>query len=132
MKKTGLTLILFIGILQFLTCQTTEMIHGREFIVHHVVKGETVYGIAKKYDISQDTILAYNHSAKSGVKIDQVLKFPSKNASSNTNNHYTGSIKHVVQQGETLYGIAKKYGVTVEDIEKINPQIKNGIIKIDD
>jgi LysM repeat protein len=124
-KKAGLTLILFIGILQFLTAQHTEIVQGREFIVHHVKHGETLYGIAKKYEVPQDTILAYNNAAQSGIKVEQVLKFPSKNALSNNNT--ATYIKHVVQYGETLYGIAKKYGVSVEEIEKINPQIKNGL-----
>lgn len=132
MKKTGLTLIFLIGILQLLSCQTIETIKGREFIVHHVKQGETVYGIAKKYEVPQDTILAYNASAKTGIKVDQVLKFPSKNGmkqnSTNTNaNNTTNYIKHVVQYGETLYGIAKRYGVSAEEIEKLNPQVKNGL-----
>jgi hypothetical protein len=94
-KKAGLTLILFIGILQFLTAQHTEIVQGREFIVHHVKHGETLYGIAKKYDVPQDTILAYNNAAQSGIKVEQVLKFPSKNALSNNNT--ATYIKHVVQ-----------------------------------
>ncbi len=122
---------LVFAFLQFLTpmltsAQTTEMIKGREFIVHHVKHGETVYGISKKYEVSQDTIIAYNKSARSGIKTDQILKFPSKNASSNTYASIT-LIKHTVQKGETLYGIAKKYNVTVEDIEKANPQASSGI-----
>src|SRR5688572_2356967 len=132
MKKTGLTLILFLSILHFLTGQNTEIIRGREFIVHHVVKGETVYGISKKYNVAQDTIIAYNANAKSGIKADQVLKFPSGKSSVNTNNTTGNYTQHVVQHGETLYGIAKKYGVTIEDIEKLNPQIKNGAIRVDE
>jgi len=134
MKQTGLTILFLIGILQFLSCQTTETVKGREFIVHHVKQGETVYGIAKKYEVPQDTILAYNTTAKSGIKVDQVLKFPSKNGmkqnntNTNTNqNNHSEYIKHTVKQGETLYGIAKKYGVSVEEIEKLNPQVKNGL-----
>ncbi len=134
MKKLGITLFTFFLFFTFLTSQTTEVIKGREFIVHHVKQGETVYGIAKKYEVSQDTILAYNTSAKTGIKTDQVLKFPSKNASVNNNTNQTNSstvIKHTVTQGETLYGIAKKYNTTVEQIEKDNPQVKNGL-RVDD
>jgi LysM repeat protein len=132
MKKLRLSLLLFFVCIPFLTAvnscaQTTEIIKGREFIVHHVKHGETIYGISKKYEVNQDTIFAYNNDAKTGIKPDQVLKFPSKNASAPNNQSTVKWIKHTVQYGETLYGIAKKYNVTKEDIEKANPQVKNGL-----
>lgn len=106
------------------SAQVTQVINGREFILHTVSQGETVYGIAKKYDVPQDTILVYNGSASTGIKVDQVLKIPSKKQA----NPQTGKIvQHKVSKGETLYGIAKKYGVSVESIEKANPQLKNGL-----
>src|SRR5688572_256492 len=124
MKKFTLLLISLVGVLQFLTCQTTQIVNGREFIVHTVKRGETLYGISKKYQIPQDTILAYNKSANTGVKADQVLTFPSGNTVQHAGSNF---IEHIVKQGETLYGIAKKYNVTVEDIEKYNPQVKTGL-----
>lgn len=108
--------------------QVTQLINGREFILHTVSQGETVYGIAKKYDVPQDSIFAYNANISSGIKVDQVLKIPSKKQS---NHQAVKVIYHKVTKGETLYGIAKKYGVTVESIEKANPQLKNGL-KADD
>lgn len=128
MKKLSITILTFFLFFNFLTSQTTEVIKGREFIVHTVIKGETVYGISKKYEVPQDTILAYNASAKTGIKTDQVLKFPSKNSISGIKN-----IKHTVTQGETLSSIAKKYNVTVDDIKKANSQITNiDVLKVDD
>jgi LysM repeat protein len=141
MKKKGHLLSIVFLFLQFLTActlqsQTTEIIRGREFIVHQVKHGETVYGIAKKYDVPQDSIFAYNSSAKTGIKTDQVLKFPSKNSVVQQNNNQQQPttdqwISHTVTQGETLYGIARKYHTTVEEIEKANPKVKEGL-KIDD
>jgi LysM repeat protein len=141
MKKKGYTLSILFLVLQFLTscmigAQTTEIIRGREFIVHQVKHGETVYGIAKKYEVPQDSIFAYNTSAKSGIKTDQVLKFPSKKGVVQSNNNTQQEdthqwINHTVTQGETLYGIAKKYHTTVEEIEKANPKVKEGL-KVDD
>ncbi len=34
---------------------------------------------------------------------------------------------HHVKQGQTLYSISKAYNVTVEEIEKLNPEVKNGL-----
>ncbi len=117
--------------LQLLTSQTTEVINGREFIVHQVKKKETAFGISQHYEVSIDTIYVYNPSAKNGVKIDQILKFPSKNA---INNSYASItlVKHIVKQDETLYGLAQKYNVTIADIEKANPQIRNQVLRLDE
>ena len=34
---------------------------------------------------------------------------------------------HHVKQGETLWGLSKVYNVTVEEIELLNPDVKNGL-----
>jgi len=131
MKKTGLvSLFIF-----FISCtvafgQNTQTINGREFIFHTVTKGETAYGISKKYEVPIDTIFVYNPAAKNGIKTDQVLKFPSKKAIQNSG---SGNFKkHTVSQGETLSGIAHKYGVSIDDIKKANPDITNiDVLKLD-
>ena len=38
--------------------------------------------------------------------------------------------EHVVKQGDTLYSIARKYGVSVADIQRLNPGIKANELKI--
>lgn len=40
-------------------------------------------------------------------------------------NSYAVKIEHIVRKGENLTLIAKKYGITVNDILKLNPNIKN-------
>ena len=49
-------------------------------IYHKVKKGETLYGIGRQYDISQEQILALNPGARLGVKAGTVLKIPAANA----------------------------------------------------
>ena len=34
---------------------------------------------------------------------------------------------HLVKAGQTLYGISKAYNVTIEELEKLNPEVKNGL-----
>jgi len=113
--------------------QQTEQIGGRKFYVHKVQPKETVYGISKQYGVSQDTIFYYNPSAISGIKVDQILKFPVPEKEKKDNNGEQKEIQlntfkdHTIQQGETLYGISRKYGITVEEIITHNPQVKNGL-----
>lgn len=111
--------------------QHTETIRGREFVVHTVKPKETLYGISKTYQVPQDTIAAYNPSAANGLKVDQVLKFPSKDELSKVPVKNTPPVSktttHTVKQGETLYGISRQYGVTVDEITSLNPGAANGI-----
>lgn len=76
-------------------------------VVEYVVKsGDTLSSIAKMYGISVDTIIWANSlSAKASIKIGQKLKIPP----------VTGII-HKVGRGETVYSIAKKYGVEPQEI----------------
>lgn len=36
-------------------------------------------------------------------------------------------VKYLVSPGETIYGISTKYGVSVNDLMEINPQLENGL-----
>jgi LysM repeat protein/ABC-type branched-subunit amino acid transport system substrate-binding protein len=93
---------------------------------HIVVAGDTKYSIAKKYGISVDFLEMANPILKtSDLKVGQSLKIiyyeePPKMA--------VGSKMysvHEVVAGDTKYSIAKKYGISVEELEKQNPEIKD-------
>ena len=45
-------------------------------IYHQVVKKETLYGLTKKYEISEEELLTYNPALKDGLKLDMVVKIP--------------------------------------------------------
>ena len=77
-----------------------------------VKKGDSLYSIAKKYDTSVDKLKTTNNLTSNNLSIGQVLKIPGTSTDlPNT---------HTVSKGETLYGIASKYGVSVDDIKKLN------------
>jgi LysM repeat protein len=93
---------------------------------HTVVKGETLYSISKKYNVKPDDILKLNPDAKDGVKENTVLTLPSSVkvvAPKSTLNKY----EYQVQQGETLYAISKKLGISVDEMIKNNPSSKEGV-----
>ena len=74
-----------------------------------VKKGDTLYGIAKKYGLSVDELKKYNNLNSSSLSIGQKLKIPS-----NEKNTY------VVKSGDTLYKIAKNNGISVSDLMSLN------------
>ncbi|WP_053404001.1 lytic transglycosylase domain-containing protein [Persicobacter sp. CCB-QB2] len=87
---------------------------------HIVVKGETYYGISRKYQLSVEDLLALNGLAENApLSIGQQLKV--KNGGVTAKPKLISSDKiHKVQKGETMYKISKQYGVSVEDILKWN------------
>lgn len=96
---------------------------------HTVKKGETIYGISKEYGISIDQLLEYNPSARDGLKTGQELVLPvadSKDDSAIAEADLAAAKKktyHTVRKGQTLYGIAKSYGMTVDELLALNPGI---------
>lgn len=74
-----------------------------------VKKGDTLYGIAKKYGLSVDELKKYNNLNSSSLSIGQKIKIPS-----NEKNTY------VVKSGDTLYKIAKNNGISVSDLMSLN------------
>ena len=115
MKKAHIYIILFL-----------VSFSGYSQSKHTVVKGETLYSISKKYNVKPDEILKLNPDAKDGVKENTVLTLPSSVkvvAVKSTLNKY----EYQVQQGETLYAISKKLGVSVDEMIKNNPTSKEGV-----
>ena len=93
---------------------------------HTVIKGETLYSISKKYNITSEDILNANPEVKNGVQENSILTIPKseKNIVSAEN-----VISHEIVAKETLYSISKKYNVSIEDIIAKNPSAKEGLIE---
>jgi LysM repeat protein/ABC-type branched-subunit amino acid transport system substrate-binding protein len=103
-----------------------ETINGKQFYIHTVEKGQTLYGISKIYSISVDEILEHNPDASTGLKKGMELKIPSKTATQIPNHPVVNgdsTIEHLVKSGETLYSIAKQYNVTVAQLKSKNPML---------
>ena len=113
--------------------------NGEEVIVsikkHRVRKRETIKSIATKYDISKDLLKKYNkelyaREPNKGERID----IPVFNviALSNTTNKETLTAndtikKHKVLPKETKYGIARKYDITIAELEMLNPNMAKNL-----
>ena len=90
---------------------------GEEVVVHIVKPKETFFAIAAQYEVEIDQILEWNAlRLTDGLKIDQSLQLLVKKAPKGE----PKVVVHEVQKGETLWGIAKKYGVSVEDLLQWN------------
>ena len=137
MKNLKKILLVFITLV--ISCSVTisaeklskKIIGNTEFYCYKVKTKETIFGIAKKFNITQDELKQYNPSVNNGLKKDFVLLLPVSLIDSRKNNNSTiqqsNPFVHIVKKGETLYGLSKTYGVTQEDIIANNPQVRVGL-----
>ena len=99
------------------TNQTSSSSAKTQNIVHVVKSGETLSGIASKYGVSVNNIKNWNNLSSDKISIGQKLIInPTEQTSSKTSTQQI----HVVKRGETLSGIASKYGVSVDNIRNWN------------
>ncbi|MES2284499.1 MAG: LysM peptidoglycan-binding domain-containing protein [Bacteroidota bacterium] len=105
-------------------------INGVKYYLHTVEKGQTLFAIAKSYELSLNDIVLENPEAIDGIKPGQVLKVPVKKAKkieSAPVANGTNYVLHQVEAGQTLYSISKQYNTTVEKIKILNPELKEGL-----
>lgn len=87
-------------------------------ITYTVQKGDNLYSIANKYNTTVNEIKSLNNLTSNNLSIGQQLRIPT-NAS--------GNITYTVQKGDNLYGIARKYNTTVNEIKRKNNLTSNNL-----
>ncbi|KOS07940.1 hypothetical protein AM493_19175 [Flavobacterium akiainvivens] len=103
--------------------------------IHEVQPKETLYGIAKKYNVSEDDLKKANAEVlKDGLQPGQQLVVPIKGSGvaaqvkiaekQQAKKNEPSYFFHTVEAGETKYSIAKKYGMTLQLLEELNPEVK--------
>lgn len=114
------------------------------FVKHKISQGENLSIIAKKYGVKVKDIADANPNAPKILKLNSVILIPNKNKniakvktkteaksepkSEAIANNTVGS--HEVLSKETLWGISKKYNITVDELKKANPLLETEGLKI--
>lgn len=128
--------------------------------VHEVQTGDTLYSISKKYGVSVSAIQEANGFSDNGIKVGQKIKIPdatvsasatasvpaqtsktvaassnppavsesSSSAAAKTFANSDGT--YIVQKGETWFGISKKHGISVADLQKLNGVGSDAALKV--
>lgn len=113
---------------------TTTAIDTNKYVYHKVLKGETIYAITKKYNTDEKKLQALNPTLVNGLKEGEFIAVGEKKSikaistvTATTIGNSNDVMLYTVQQGETLYGLSKKFNVTTDDIIKWNHEAKDGI-----
>ena len=98
----------------------TKVVDLGDMQIYQVKKGDTLYSIANKYGISLKELKTINNLTSDTLAIGQLLNVPSGLSTVNT---------YIVDKGDTLYSIAKKFDTTIDKIKDTN-KLANNMLSI--
>ncbi|MDR1723403.1 MAG: LysM peptidoglycan-binding domain-containing protein [Tannerella sp.] len=114
---------IFILALLWVSCSAVINIFAQEESVfyHTVERGQTVFSIAKMYNVSAEEVFRLNIGSEDGIREGQRLRIPQKSVQSDVDAPKGDYIYHTIVTRETLYGVSNKYGVSAQSIMDANP-----------
>ena len=99
---------------QKLIIKETTTTPPEDTTIYIVQKGDTLYSIANKFNLTVDKLKQLNNLNTDILTVGQELIITEQGGSSTPTQTYT------VQRGDTLYSIAEKYNTTVDEIKRLN------------
>jgi LysM repeat protein len=122
MKRITLLLVSLI----LFSCIT--LAQQKKYVSYTVKQGETVKSIAKAYHITSKDLLQLNPDISRNLTPNTVIIVPNLNFGKQEVEVANGAQKkYFVFPKDTLYGISKKFGITIEELIAANPQIADGL-----
>lgn len=105
-----------------------------KFIYHIVKKDDTLFSLSKRYGVSMHSIEKENPGSKQSLPLNSVVKIPKVQqqkdvAISNVPKHDKKYYYYVIKPGDTQYSIAKEFRMKQKKLRKLNPKLKNRILK---
>ncbi len=149
-SQTGIRegeILLIPGSVQQSSTTTNNSEAPTSFSTHLVKPGETLYSIARNFNTSVRALQDANTALlQDGLKSGQTIRIPAGEATS-TSTAVTTAVRrpepkvyeidapvtssatayHIVEPGQTMFSIAKKYGMTVADLERRNPMVTGNL-----
>lgn len=111
---------------QILKLTNNEEMTPDNYLIYKVKKGDSLWNIANKYNITIDTLKKVNNLNSDKLTVNQQIFIP-KNQDSGIKT--TGEINYIVQKGDNLWAIANKYDISIDNLKKAN-DLKTNTIQI--
>gem|GEM_PF-6913154 len=93
--------------------------------IHIVKKGDTLYTIATKYEVPLQKLIDANPNLKDPNKLEVGMKIKIPVEAKPVKPEYEMMHKHDVKKGDTLWKLAKAWGIPLQDMLMANPQLKD-------
>ena len=92
----------------------------------YVVKsGDTLYSIARQFNTTVDTLKTLNNLTTNTLQVGRTLRIPGETEEETTTE--VDYINYTVKPGDSLYAIARNYGITVDEIKRFNNLTTNNL-----
>lgn len=105
-------------------------ISGKNYYLHEVLKGQTLFGISKEYQVSEDEIKKTNPElSQKSIFPGMVLRIPDLGTGADQvkGKEDIKFIFHTVLAKETMFSLSRQYGIKVDEIRELNPETKGGL-----
>ena len=119
-----------------------EIRKGQRLVRHRVTQGETLFALSRHYKVSVDQLVAANPQLKNGLGIGEIVLVPRPPAGQATaaaspkapvTNPATSlalvPARYTVAKGETLFGIARRFGVSASSLTELNHLPAGGSVR---
>ncbi len=98
---------------------------------HKIMPGETLSGIAVKYDVSTKSLMQANNISDAGkVRSGQIIKIPTGTLSASTTKSKAPRRTHKVKSGDTYWAIARKYDLSTSALLELNKKSKSSTLRV--
>ncbi len=126
---------------------TIHFIDEKPFFLHAVLQGQTLYSIALAYGVEEAVIEAANPDLRYGLRYDQVIRIPVPDWDDELEDDERelpeppirrpevapepegDFVEHKVLRQETLYGLSRVYGISMEKMLFYNPDARAGLME---
>ena len=107
--------------------EEVRMINAKEYYIHVVDQGHTLYSISKIYEVSIDEIEFENPDSKYGLSIGQELRIPVKSRDAIVSESFSSNnfdfFYHITKSGEDYQRISNLYSVSERNLKRANAKL---------
>jgi LysM repeat protein len=100
------------------------------YLYHRLIRGDELKKLSKLYLVPKNQIKRLNPFIRRGIRVGYLIKIPANAQLITLINQYNATKnknKYIVQHQDTKFGIAKRYGITIQELERLNPKIRQGL-----
>ena len=107
-----------------LNIPTSSGNNPNNMFMYTVVKGDTLYSIAKKYNTTPQKIIDLNYLKNTNISPGDILRIP-ETYTKEEDMYLPNYINYIVKKGDTLYSVARDNNITVDTIINDNALTSN-------